>query len=381
MLRCSSCRYDTALALSLISESKMRALPLRSGRLRTALFSILSLLVACARRPSVCPDCGTVVIAATGEPASLVPPLVSETVGRDISDQIYERLAYLSPGASPIDQNGYQPGLAERWERIDSLAWRFHLRPKGRWQDGRPITAEDVVFSFEAFSDSTLGAAAQGYLAGKVRARAEDSLTVRVAFAERSPEQLYDATYHVRVVPRHVWDTIPPARWAADTTLSHLIGSGPYRIQSWQRGRSLSLAADTAWTGGTPPSIRRVVWRFASDPDAALNLLLSHEADFMETVGSKQRVDRVAHDTMFTLMSYPAGVYGFLAFRVADAMGRAHPVLADRELRRALVEAVGRPPPGPGGFWGATRGPPGPVLRPRWGWGGKNATPPYAPTA
>jgi peptide/nickel transport system substrate-binding protein len=355
----------------------MRGLPVRSGRLTAALLSTLCLVVACSRRPSACSSCATVVIAATGEPSSLVPPLVSETVGRDISDQIYERLAYLSPGASPIDQNGYRPGLAQRWERIDSLTWRFHLRPNGRWQDDRPIRAEDVVFSFGAFSDSTLGSSAQGYLAGKVRASAEDSLTVRVAFTERSPEQLYDATYHVRVLPKHVWDTIPVAHWAADTALAHLIGSGPYRIQSWERGRSLTLAADTAWAGGAQPSIRRAVWRFAPDPDAALNLLLSHEADLMETVGSKQRVERVAQDTMFKLMSYPAGVYGFLAFRVADARGRAHPLLADRELRRALVEAVDRPTLAQALFGDATRVPPGPMSQLLWIWDDKTETLPY----
>jgi len=162
---------------------------------------------------------------------------------------------------------------------------------------------------------------------------AEDSLTVRIGFTGRSPEQLYDATYHVRILPKHIWDTIPRGRWAADTTLAHLVGSGPYRIQSWQRGRFLTLAADTAWTGGDQPSIRRAIWRFAPDPDAALNLILGHQADLMETVGSKQRVDRVAADSGFRLLTYPAGVYGFLAFRIADANGRAHPGLADRELR------------------------------------------------
>ena len=43
--------------------------------------------------PAGCDDCGTVVVAATGEPSSLVPPLVFETVGRDIGDQVFERLA------------------------------------------------------------------------------------------------------------------------------------------------------------------------------------------------------------------------------------------------------------------------------------------------
>jgi peptide/nickel transport system substrate-binding protein len=350
----------------------MQILPMEgllgANHISRSLCLVLGLSLAGCRERASCPACGTVVIAATGEPSTLIPPLVSETVARDISDQIYERLAYLSPGGSPVDQRAFRSGLAERWERMDSLTWRFHLRPDARWQDGRPVRAEDVVFSFDVFSDSTLAAGAQGYLAGKIRATAEDSLTVRVGFTERSPEQLYDATYHVRVMPKHVWDTIPLTRWDRDTSLSHLVGSGPYRIQSWDRGRFLTLAADTAWTRGEQPSIRRAIWRFAPDPDAALNLLLAHQADLMETVGSKERAARVAGDSSFRLRTYPAGVYGFLAFRIADAQGRPHPVVGDRELRRALAQAVDRSTLSRAFFGPGTKPPPGPMSQLLWIW-------------
>lgn len=330
---------------------------------------VLLLLPGCRERPAACPSCGTVVVAATGEPSSLVPPLVYETVGRDISDQVFERLAYLKPRASPIDPASYRPGLARRWERVDSLTWRFHLRPNARWQDGRPVTADDVVFSFDAFSDSTLDAGARGYLAGRIRAAAEDSATVRVSFTEPSPEQLYDATYHVRVLPRHIWAPIPRERWAVDTAMAHLIGSGPYRVASWERGQFLTLLADTTRSGARErPAIRRAVWRFSRDPDAALNLVLSREADLMETVGAPDRVQRVAGDTGFRTVTYPAAVYGFLAFRVADHAGRPHPVLGNRELRRALTQAVDRPTLARALFGSGTRAPPGPMSQLLWIW-------------
>jgi peptide/nickel transport system substrate-binding protein len=336
------------------------------------------LVLGCAERRAGCAGCGTVVVAATGEPSSLLPPLVYETVGRDIGDQIFERLAYLAPGAAPINLRSYRPGLAERWERVDSLTWRFHLRRGARWQDGYPVTAHDVVFSFDAFSDSTIDASARGYLAGKVRAFADDSATVRVAFAEPSPEQLYDATYHVRILPRHIWDTIPRVRWATDTSLAHLVGSGPYRIQSWERGRLLTLVADTAKSGGgSPPAIRRVIWRFTPDLDAALNLLLSHEADLMETVGSPARVQRVAEDTNFRLVTYPAAVYGFLAFKVADAAGRPHPVLGDRAVRRALAQAVDRATLARALYGEGTKPPPGPMSQLLWIWEDSTKTIPF----
>ena len=151
------------------------------------------------------------MVAAVSEPSTLLPPLVSETVGRDIGDQVFERLADLRAGAASIDSAAYQPGLAARWERVDSLTWRFHLRPGARWHDGRPVTSDDVRFSFDAFSDSTIGAPAQSVLAGRVAIVPEDSATFLVRFTEPSPEQLYDATYHVRVIPAHVWSAIPKA--------------------------------------------------------------------------------------------------------------------------------------------------------------------------
>lgn len=293
-------------------------------------------------RASAAGPAGTLVIAAVSEPQSLLPPLAVQTVERDIGDLVFERLATLAPGAPPIDTAAYRPGLADRWERVDSLTWRFHLRPGARWQDGAPVRAEDVVFSFGAFADSILDSPARPAIAGKITATAADSATVLVHFTSNYPEQLYDATWLVRVIPRHIWDTIPRSRWTADTALSHLVGSGPYRLAAWRRGESLTLVADSAPAPARRPGIARVVWRFAADPEAALNLVLSHAADLMETVGAPDRVARVRADSAYRIVKYPSAVYGFAGFRLADAAGRPHPVLGDRRVRQALALATDR---------------------------------------
>ena len=191
---------------------------------------------------------------------------------------------------------------------------------------------------------------------------------MRVTFTEPSPEQLYDATYHVRIMPRHIWASIPRDQWPADTAVAHLVGSGPYRVRDWRRGQSLTLIADSAATEGTRPAIRRAVWRFVPDPDAALNLILGHEADLLEAVGAPNRVQRVPADTSLRVETYPAAVYGFLAFRLADAAGRPHPVLHDREIRRALTEAVDRPTLARAVFGEGTKVPPGPMSQLLWIW-------------
>jgi len=324
---------------------------------------VLLLLAACTREtPTPCQECGTVVIAAAGEPSSLFPPLIFETVGRDIADQVYERLADLAPDAAPIDPAGYRPALAERWERVDSLTWRFHLRSGARWQDGVPVTAADVVFSFGAYADPALDTEARAALEGQVTAVAEDSSTVLLRFVRAYPEQLYDATWHVRILPAHVWEAIPRAQWEGDTLLAHLVGSGSYRVADWVRGQSLRLEAAP---GATPP-ITRVVWRFVPDPDAAVNMLLAGEVDLVEHLGPPSRVSRVASDTAAQLIRYPSAAYGFLGFRLRDAKSQRHPLLGDRELRRALALGIDRPTLAAGVFGAGTVAPPGPMSQLLW---------------
>lgn len=351
----------------------MRRSHRRSGQWTAAVAALI--LGACAgERP--CPECSTLVIAATGEPSSLFPPLVYETVGRDISDQVFERLAVLKPGGATIDSTAYAPGLAERWVRVSDTMWRFHLRPDARWHDGSRVTAEDVVFSFEVFSDSALDAAARPALAGQVTAEAEDSATVIVRFTRAYPEQLFDATWHVRVLPAHIWRAIPREEWPADTALAHLVGSGPYRVAEWVHGQSLRLEAAP---GGSAP-ITRVVWRFAPDADAALNLLLSGEADVMEHLGSPARVERARTDSALRLIPYPSAAYGFLGFRIQDERGRPHPLLGSRELRRALAMGVNRPLLAEGILGPGTKAPPGPMSRLLWVLDEATAVLPYDTT-
>jgi peptide/nickel transport system substrate-binding protein len=347
---------------------------MRNGRWHcvAALLLVLS-STGCGERSSRCPSCDAVVVAAVEEPASLFPPFVEGTVGRDISDLVFERLADLAPSAAPIDTTGYRPRLASRWERLDSLTWRFHLRSGARWHDGHPVTAEDVRFSFEAYSDSIVGAPGWPAGTGRITVIVEDPNTFRIRFAEPSPEQLYDATYRVRVIPKHVWASIPASGWGTDTSLTHLVGTGPFHVREWRRGQHLILEATPS---GPRSPVRRVIWRFAEDADAALNLLLSHEADLLESVGVPDR-PRVEADSSFQLTPYPGAVYGFVGFRLADSTGRSHPVLGNRRIRRALAEAVNRPELATALFGAGTRTPPGPMSQLLWLWNAGIRTLPF----
>jgi len=86
--------------------------------------AVLLALLGCRPSAARCAECGgTAVVAAIGEPNSILPPLVYETVGRDIGDLIFERLADLKAGGSPVDTEAFVPRLfAELGVGITSVA-------------------------------------------------------------------------------------------------------------------------------------------------------------------------------------------------------------------------------------------------------------------
>ncbi len=284
-----------------------------------------------------CADCDTLVIAAIGEPSSLLPPLVFGTVGRDITDQIFQRLADLPADGSPIDPNAYVPALAQSWERIDDRRWRFHLRPDVSWHDGQPFLAEDVRFSFEVFADPAIDALALASVQ-ELAVEVVDEHTVDIVFPSAGPGQLYDATFHVRIIPSHIWGDLARDLWGADTATSRIVGTGPYRLASWQPPTMLRLEA--SGINGHQPAIPNLVWTFQEDPDAAANMVLSHEAQVMEAM-PPPRVAEAEADPDLQVLRYPSAVYGFLAFNM-DGASANQVSLQDRNTRRALAMAIDR---------------------------------------
>src|SRR5207244_11388114 len=197
------------------------ALPPRPERPARGLASLWLMLLAlagagCARRGGCTGDyCGTVVFVTTPEPDILLPPASQLVVSRDIADQIFLKLADLGMSGNTVGDTDFQPQLAERWEWANPLTLVFHLDPRARWQDGPPVTAADVAFTFQAYTDSQVHAESRPLLGGIVSVTARDSLTAVFAYRERYPEMFYAAVYHMYILPRHLLDTVPRPRCAA----------------------------------------------------------------------------------------------------------------------------------------------------------------------
>jgi peptide/nickel transport system substrate-binding protein len=305
---------------------------------------VLAIPAGCAR-PGTCDGeyCGTVVFAAVGEPVTLLPPLAEAAIERDIGDQLFLKLADIGMDQNTIGDAGFEPQLADRWAWTDPLTLVFHLDPRARWHDGRPVSAGDVAFSFAAYTDTALASPLRESLRRVASMTATDSATVTVRFRERYPEMFYDAVYHLRVLPEHLLGARPRGEWRGADFARAPVGNGPYRFGRWVSGQRLELAADSAFFLGRP-TIRRLIWRFNSDLAVAVTQVVADEADAIEVLVAPPNIERAAAAEQLTVTPYAGSAYTVLAFnlRARGDTTRPHPILADAELRRALVLATDR---------------------------------------
>jgi len=147
--------------------------------------------------------------------------------------------------------------LARSVETDDARSYiTFHLDPRARFADGKPVTAEDVLFSWELLRDKGRPNHRQ-YYSKVAKAEAPDPLTVRFDFGGAGDRELPLILGLMPVLPRHAVD---PATFE-ETTMTGPIGSGPYRVTAVKPGASVTLTRNPDYWGRDLP-VNRGLWNF-----------------------------------------------------------------------------------------------------------------------
>lgn len=314
--------------------------------IRSVIGSLVCLTAIACGRPAdnAGGDTGGTIIVATGQDAEAVlPPLVYTTVGRMITDLIYEPLADISDSLNAVGDLGFTGRLAKSWTwAADSQSIAFHIDPAAKWQDGRPVRSQDVKFSYELYVDPAVHSFSASNFGGIDSISTPDSATAVVWFKRRSPEQFFDIAYNLRVMPEHVLGAVPRDKLADSPQAAQPIGSGPFRFVRWERSSILELEADT--TGWRPrPLLDRVILSVSPDPTAATTRVLSGEADFIEVLRG-DAIERIQNNPNAVALNFQGYDYGAVHWNLRDPNNeqRPHPILGDRSLRRALAMGLDR---------------------------------------
>lgn len=289
------------------------------------------------------PDHGTIVIVVGAEATTPVPLVPITKANLDVQSLLFLQLARLGPTRTTVGETGFEPELARAWSRRDSVTLVFELDPRARWHDGRPVTAADVVHTFERIR--TPGSDPQANILTRFisAVTAEGDHRVVFHYSRVYQEQFYDAIAHIVPLPAHLVDSIPIARYATSGFAQAPVGNGAYRWSRRDPGRQVVLAAVPDFFLGRP-KIDRVVFLLARDFDAQTNLLLDGTADALENVNPPARVARVGARPTLRIVGTPTYGVGYLLynFRAYGDRSRPHPILTDVRIRRALEMALDR---------------------------------------
>lgn len=242
------------------------------------------------------------------------------------------KMRYIFDSLLERDEKDNISWLAENWEILDNgKRYIFHIRPGVKWQDGKPLTAHDVAFSFHYYRDKPPVSINDLILDRdfllEIKALSDHQVEFVVAEAKAT---FLEAAGRVSIIPEHIWAGVEkPEEFTGPESV---IGSGPFRLVDYSKehGTYRYEAFEEFWG----PRVRVDVLEFVpvSDPVLALEKGEIHLAEIPADV-----LSRFEKDSAFTLMKNP----GFWGYRIRFNMKKL-PEFRERELRQAFAYAIDR---------------------------------------
>lgn len=292
------------------------------------LFLVLSL--SCSKH-SKSLDSHTLLLRLGGEPTVVNPVLSTDT-----SSQAIEALVF--NGLVKVNENlNIEPDLAERYTiSPDGKIYTFYLRKNAKWQDGKPVTSEDVVFTYKLIMDPKTNTVRRSnyVIDGEpVKVTALDVYTVQ--FVLKAPFSPFLLRTGLGIVPKHILEKEDVNKAAFNRAP---IGSGPYKLKEWKSGQHVILEAFPE--SFTPPKTKTIVYKIIPDNNTALvalkneDVLLSgisqREADTFKSAFVKKYE---YYDLMYTYMGFNLKNKHFRELKVRQAIAKAI-------QKQALVDTV-----------------------------------------
>ena len=286
-----------------------------------------SVLLSCAPAPRVP---GTAVIASgtdleSGNPAVTIHPL-SRQLQRHA---LFVTLVRLDSALQPV------PYFAKRWTWTDDRTLRFLLASDLSWHDGARTTARDVAFTIDAVRDRGLGSPRAGDLADVDSAVALDDTTIVLHF-RTPPAGMPIVLAELPVLPHHMLDSVPRARWRAHPFSTAPVGNGPFRFAERAAGRRWRFVRNESFPAsmGGPPRLQQLVVAVVDEATTKFAGLVSGELDLAGV--SPTMAHLVRRDPTLALMNPP------VLFSTVLAFNTTRPPFDDARVRRAVAAAIDR---------------------------------------
>lgn len=271
---------------------------------------------------------GSLAEGAVGVPQFINPVLANSDTDRDLTALVYSGLLRAMPSGAFI------PDLASSYTvSPDGLTYTFTLRTGITWHDGKPITADDVVY--------TIAMVQNPQIASPHRIRWQDIKVAKVnaetvQFTLKNASMPFLENMTLGIIPKHAWESIDPERFGYSTLNVNPIGSGPYAVEGIRKDstgipRSYDLVPFAGFALGKP-YISRVRVSFYANESDMIDALKSSEIDSanaLSALSTKEldhrgyRLEKYTLPRIFAVFFNPVQNPAFSDSAVRDALSRA----------------------------------------------------------
>ncbi len=302
----------------------------------------LSLFIACQPKPQSTKTTSNtstnnkLVRNFNSEPDSLHPIRSTDAYAKIIHDHVLD--SFLKRN---LDTFEWDPYLAEKWTvSEDGKTFTFTLRKNVKWHDGKPLTAQDAVFSFNAYKDPSFGGARYvSYFEHIESATILDEYRVQFKASKTYIGNLETIGETMRIIPEHIYKD-------KEKKLNNtLIGSGPYKLKKYDKSKQLILEQNQAWWGRKVKNnlyrIKTIVFKFIENENDQLIRMAAGELDFLglSSEAYYKKTDKSPWGKTVLkkkiINKAPAG-YSFIAWNLKNQL------FQDKKVRQALTHLANR---------------------------------------
>lgn len=281
---------------------------------------------------------GTASAAADAEPTTLVYGSGDYTRINPAMDEHGEINLLLFNGLTGHDgDNAVIPALAKSWDfDEETCTYTFHLEEDVRWHDGEPFTAEDVQFTIEAIMDPENGSENAPNFEDVEEITVIDDHTI--AFRLSAPNVAFLDYMTMAVLPKHLLEG--EDMQTADFFRSP-VGTGPYKLASWDEGQAITLEKNTDYFKGEP-NIDTVVFKIVPDDNAKALQLRAGELDL--ALLTPKDAATFVDETGFTCYDMETADYRGILFNFQNEYWQENrdliPAVCYALDREAIIDAV-----------------------------------------
>ena len=250
-----------------------------------------------------------------------------------------------------------EPMAAKSWSwNEDSTSVNINLRDDINWSDGIKLTSEDVIFSFDVYSDPNIQSRLFGTF-GKFFLEKDQHIDIKRSFSSDDPYKLvinfkpgsnpgiFD--FDIPILPKHVYSNLDRTKFAQLEKGIGTISSGPFYLYKWNKGQSIILRSNDKSFLYKPGAVRELVFKIVPDYNSRLIQLKDGEIDFMDNVKPDQVAD-LKNMKNIIISPVKGRQYDYAAWNnieptsFSGKKGKPNELFANTNIRTALSYIINR---------------------------------------